>query len=181
MALVAPETGWVWVSVPLDGAIDLVVVSEPETWFSHWYRAPGGRRAEALRCVLEERGACDLCRAGYERRARYVLAVELDGEVRLVEFGRVQFPALALLQELGGLVGARLRVTRERPVRNAPIRLREVAREVIAADRRHDIGGYVATLGLQQLRLLGSEATAVAGNPPLRLVDGNSRRSAGGL
>jgi len=179
MPLEAPESGWVWVSVPLDEAIDLIVVGDVQTWYSHWYRAPGARRPEALRCVLADAGRCELCRAGYERRARYVLPVRQGGELRCVEFGRVQYPALCLLQECGGVVGSVLRVTRERPHKSAPIRLREIDRVVVPESERVDLTGYVSAIGLIQMRLLSDEAVRAATGTELRLVSGGKRDRTG--
>ena len=175
MALVAPEDGWVWISVPAAECLDVLVVGEIHTWWSHWYRAPGEKRAAAMRCVLDERGKCDLCRAGYERRARYVFPVEHDAQVRLVELGRVQFPALAMLEQFGEVVGARLRLVRERPVQNAPIQVRKVGAEIVPPERRHDVEGFVATLGVVQLRLFGEEATHDGKGASLRIVEGKRR------
>lgn len=168
MPLEAPDEGWVWVTVPLDRALEVTVIGECHTWYTHWVKQPGERRPVAVRCVLTERGSCDWCRAQYDRRARYVLPVDVDGQVRALELGRVQYPALAGIEEFGGLLGARIVLARERPVRNAPIGVRLACRVQVPMEQRRDVSGLVAALGMVQLRLLDCPASgpgvAVGGN-----------------
>ena len=157
MALEAPETGFVWLVVPINEAIDLTVVGELHTWWTHWYRGPLCRSAMAVRCVLAERGECDWCRAGYERRARYVFPARVGDDVRLVELGRVQYPSLVGLIQFHGWIGQRLRLVRERPVKNAPISVRRLGHEVVTEESTVDCSGVVSSLGLSQLRFLTGE------------------------
>lgn len=173
MSLVAPEEGWVWLSVPLSEAVDVTVVGELHSWFTHWYRGPLCKQALAVRCVREERGCCDWCTAGYDRRVRYVFPVQHEGDVRLVELGRVQYPALASITQFNRWIGCRIRLVRERPVKNAPIQVRRVGEELVSSEAQVDCSGYVAALGMTNLRMLDSQG-ALSDLPP-HALNGSGR------
>lgn len=154
MPLVAPEEGWVWLSVPLNESVDIVVLGEIHHWFTHWYRGPQCRGSVAVRCVKEERGECDWCRAEYAQRVRYVFPVRADDQVRLCELGAPQYPSLLAITTFDRWVGSRLRLVRERPVKNAPILVRRIGEEVVPPEAVVDCSGLVAGLGLSNLRML---------------------------
>lgn len=154
MPLVAPEEGWVWLSVPLHECVDVVVLGEIHSWFTHWYRGPQCRGSLAVRCVKEERGDCDWCRAEYQRRVRYVFPVRVDDQVRCCELGAPQYPSLSAISTFERWVGSRLRLARERPVKNAPILVRRIGEEVVPPEAVVDCSGLVAGLGLSNLRML---------------------------
>lgn len=175
MPLVAPEEGFVWLQVPLHEPVDVVVLGELHSWWTHWYRGPLCRGSIAVRCVFEERASCDWCRAGYEKRVRYVFPVRADDELRVVELGRVQYPALAAIVEFGEWCGSRLRLVRERPVKNAPIQLRKVGREVVPAEAQVDLTGFVAGLGQVNLRMLDNQGALGSVDSPGRQSNGRLR------
>lgn len=175
MALVAPEEGFVWLQVPLHESVDVVVLGELHSWFTHWYRGPLCRGSIAVRCVFEERGTCDWCKAGYEKRVRYVFPVRLDDEVRVVELGRVQYPALAALMQFHVWTGSRLRLVRERPVKNAPIQLRRVGEERIPPEAVVDCSQLVASLGLSNLRMLDNQQALGQVEAPRARLNGQAR------
>jgi len=104
--------------------------------------------------LLDELGACEWCRHGYDRRTRYVLPVRVGDTTRVIEMGRVQYPALAAAEAFGGLIGCVLICTRERPTRNAPIVVRVARREHVSAECIVDIQGFVNSLGRTEARAL---------------------------
>lgn len=175
MPLVAPEEGWVWLTVPLNEAVDVVVLGELHSWHTHWYRGPLCRGSIAVRCVFEERGQCDWCRANYERRVRYVFPVRCEDELRVVELGRVQYPALAAAVQFHTWLGLRLRLVRERPVKNAPIQLRVVGQERIPPEAVVDVSTFVGSLGLSNLRMLDNQGALGQIDAPGRNVNGRLR------
>lgn len=175
MALEAPEEGWVWLQVPLSESVDVVVVGDVETWHTHWYRGPLCKGSIAVRCVKEERGVCEWCRAGYERRARYVFPVRVDEDVRLVELGRVQYPALSGIVQFERWLGSRLRLVRERPVKNAPIQLRRIGAEVLPEEAVIDISQVVAGLGMSNLRMLDNQGALGQADAPRSQANGRLR------
>lgn len=156
MALNAPEEGFVWLTVPLHESIDVVVIGDVESWYTHWYRGPGSKNTIAVRCVKEEVGECVWCTGEFQQRVRYVFPVRFDDQVRLIELGRVQYPALVAIYTFERWIGSRLRLVRERPVKNAPIQLRRVGEEVVPAEAVVDCSELVKGLGRANLRMLYS-------------------------
>lgn len=176
MGLVAPEEGHVWWTCPLQDGQEVVVCGELHSWFTHWYRGPLCRGSIAVRCVREERGDCDWCTAQYERRVRYVFPILVEGDCRVVELGRVQYPSLCSIMAFHDWVGARLWLVRERPQKNAPIKVRRVGQEIIRPDQLVDLTTFVQGLGLSNLRMLDNQG-ALGDAPPLGL-DGLGKKSA---
>jgi hypothetical protein len=156
MPLEQPETGWVWLRIPVDECVECVIIGEAQTWWTHWYKPHGSRWPTALRCVAYEAPTgCDWCRAGYERRTRYVIPVTHEGHQRLLELGRVQYPALCAIESLGQQwVGSVLRLARERPHRNAPVTVRRIGHTHVSLETQVDIAEHVKGLGRRELRLL---------------------------
>lgn len=147
MPLERPEDGVLWVQVPLDRPLELQVTGEAHSWWTHWAR-PGGRgRPVAVRCLRFEKGECEWCGCGYERRVRYVMPVWSEGQDRLLELGRVQYPALLCIAEMHGLPGSILSLSRERPALNSPIVVRLVRHEAVQGGHTRDCTEVVAILG----------------------------------
>lgn len=159
-----PEADWMWVHVPLRGELSGVICGEVQVYHTHWYVAPGGKRAQAVRCVRWEVGACDWCGAGYKRRTRYVIPLLIGEGARLIEVGRTCYTALAMIRESGREVGAQIVFTRERPQANAPILICPLGRGHVSPEQVVDIVDHVRGLGRQALRLIDSP-------PPLRSSD----------
>jgi hypothetical protein len=160
MALERPEQGYVWLRVPLEGDVHVTIVGAIHTWWSHWHRPPGGRTQQAVRCVRSVGVACAWCDAGFERRARYVLPVRVDGELRVLELGRVQYSNLSLVANSpDGEVGAKLRLWRPYRARNAEIMVMPCGREHVSEEARVDLTDYVSQLGLTQLKMLTAPKT----------------------
>lgn len=153
MALEMPESGFVWLKVPLQGEVLVTVVGEIHTWWSHWQRMPGSRATQAVRCQQALGVACAWCDAGFDRRARYVFPVRVDGEVRVVEVGRVQYPTLKLLVGEGWL-GRVIRLKRAYAAKNAEIVLFPVRRESVSEEAQVDVEEFVSRLGVGQMKLL---------------------------
>jgi hypothetical protein len=74
--------------------------------------------------------------------------------MRLIELGRVQYPALSCAHDLGTWIGTRFRVVRERAQRNAPIQLRAVGQETIPPHQIVDVEAFVRALGTDNLALI---------------------------
>lgn len=168
MALEMPEAGFVWLKVPLQGEVRCTVVGEVHTWWSHWQRMPGGRGAQAVRCARALGVSCAWCDGGFPRRARYVFPVLVEGEVRVVEVGRVQYPMLKLVVA-EGIVGRVLRLKRTHAAKNAEIQLFAVAREAVGEEARVCVEAFTENLGVGQLKLLQPPAPA---NPSERSRSG---------
>lgn len=153
MALEMPESGYVWGKVPLEGDVRLTVVGEVHTWWSHWHRLPGRGGVQAVRCARALGVACAWCDAGYQRRARYVFPALVEGELRVFEVGRVQFPVLRLVCG-EGIVGRRLTLRRAFKAKNAEIVIIPGGREHVSAEAVVDVGSWVCELGGGQLLLI---------------------------
>lgn len=149
-----PEPGFVWLKIPLNGETRVTVCGEVHTWWSHWHRVPGLRHAQAVRCRRAMGVTCDWCEAGAERRARYVFPVLVEGELRVVELGRVQFSVLRLLHEEGRWLGQKLTLRRAFAAKNAEIVLIPAGRESVSDEATVDVEQFVANLGVGQLRLV---------------------------
>src|SRR6266478_3776787 len=134
MPLEVPESGFVWLHVPRKEPVDVVVVSDIHTWHAHFVRVPGMKGARAARCLRADGGSCQFCIAEIGRRARYVVAVKVGESVRLVEFGRVQYPQLSLIYNGGRWLGSRLRLAREWDAANARISITFLGREVVTSE-----------------------------------------------
>lgn len=153
MALESPEAGFIWGKVPLEGDLVITVVGDIQTYWSHWDRVPGRGPAQMVRCARAEGVACAWCDAGYPRRARYVFPALLDGELRVWEMGRVQFPTLKLLAAEGWL-GRVLRIRRAFRAKNAEILVFPAGRQSVGEEVVCDVSDFVAALGQGQMRLL---------------------------
>lgn len=153
MALEMPESGFVWLKVPLQGEVRCTVVGEVHTWWSHWQRMPGGRGVQAVRCARAVGVACAWCDAGFPRRARYVFPVRVEGEVRVVEVGRVQYPTLKLLVA-EGFTGRVLRLKRTHAAKNAEIQMFPAGKEHVSDESLVCCEEFVSNLGVGQLKLL---------------------------
>lgn len=165
MALEAPESGYVWLHVSHREAVDVVVVGEVHTWWTHWTGFPGGKLSQAVRCVRAEVGECAWCEAAHERRARYVIPVMLGEDLRLLEVGRVQYPILSLLVQEPGWIGRRLKIAKSDARKNATITLRPVGREHVSAEMVIDIEDFVYDLGRGQLALMRVPQVASPSKP----------------
>lgn len=155
MALERPEPGWVWLHVPRKEAVDVVVCSDIHTWWAHFTRLPGQRVARAVRCAQADGESCEWCESQIGRRARYVFAVRVADQVRLVELGRVQFPQLQVFYSAGlsRWLGTRLRLSREWDAANARIEVLYQGRENLSDECVVDPGDYVAGLGQAERRM----------------------------
>jgi hypothetical protein len=101
-----------------------------------------------VRCLRSDGLHCGFCAEEYGRRARYVFPVRVDGAVRLVELGRVQYQTLALVYQEGRWLGTRLRLAREWDAANARIQVTFLGREGLTDEVVVDIEEYVSTLGV---------------------------------
>lgn len=154
MPLERPEAGWVWLHVPRREAVEVVVVSDIHTWWAHFVRVPGLRSARAARCLAADGLACQWCDDHVGRRARYVFAVRVGENLRLIELGRVQFPTLSMMYESGRWLGTRMELRREWDAANARIAVTPRGREVVTEEVTVDIGEFVAGLGMAEARQL---------------------------
>lgn len=149
MALVAPEDGFHFAKVPLTGVLRAVVIGEVHSFWSHWYRIHGTKRVVAVRCLRDIEDGCFWCEREFRRSVRYLLPVRIDGQPRVLEFGRVQYPALATIEAFGGLVGVELECGRESAYRNSPIQVRSVGRERVPPEAVVDLTAFVASVALR--------------------------------
>lgn len=159
MPLERPELGYTWLQVPLDRALQVVILGDVYAWDSHWYRPQGYKGPQAVRCRRREAGECRFCELKFEIRKRYVFPVRVDDEareVRVVELGRVQYPVMEVVYEMHGWVGCKLVLARERPARNAPIHVRHVReyKEIVPREAQVDVEGFAREQGLPMLRYI---------------------------
>lgn len=152
MPLERPEAGFVWLHVPRRESVEVVVCSDIHTWWAHFVRVPGLRAARAVRCLQSDGLTCEWCEAHVGRRARYVFAVRMGENLRLIELGRVQFPVLSMIYEGGRWLGSRLELRREWDAANARIQVTPRGREVITPEMEVEIGEHVAALGLAEAK-----------------------------
>jgi hypothetical protein len=147
MAIERPEGGYAWIDVPLDKPVSLTCCGEPASWRAHWVTMPGYKRAQPVRCTSLDHGDCALCNQGVGYRVRYVVPVLLDGAPRLLEIGRTQWPWIEVRESLQDWVGCRFAISRERPVKNAPLIIVSLGRAHVSEEQAIDVRGVVATLG----------------------------------
>jgi hypothetical protein len=83
----------------------------------------------------------------------------------LLELGRVQYPILAMCEQEGGLVGRRLRLSREYAAKNAAIQVLPMGRDHVSQEQLVCLADYVAQLGLVQLKLLRVPQSAIPSKP----------------
>lgn len=146
----APEAGWTWFHVPSEGVSVVTVVSQVAWFYAHWARIGAGRAKACCRCQFEAKGSCPMCDLGHERRLRYVLAIETDHGLRLVELGRPQYPALAAIESMSGMVGARLKLGREGRGKTSVIQVLAFGFDPSAARREEIIAGWVSNQGQRE-------------------------------
>lgn len=138
---------------------ELVCLSEPTVWISHWDMV----KARSRRCGGS---VCQLCQMGMPKQARYILlCVDGHGKERLMELRERHADYLdRLINEHGSTVGLRLAVVRDGAAKNSPISVRFLCRESVV---RRDIALLVATFGLPAL-LVESQPEKITSE---RLVD----------
>ncbi len=122
---------------------ELVVISEPTAWTSHWDTV----RMRSRRCGG---GNCQLCQMGMPKQVRYVLlCVDGHGHERLLELRERHADYLdRLISEHGSTVGLRVAVLRDGPAKNSPVSFRALGREPAVS---RDIKLLVAQFGLPPL------------------------------
>lgn len=175
MPLERPEPGYVWLHVPRKEAVDLVVVGEVHSYWSHWTGTPGGRQTQSVRCVRQEAGNCAWCEQGYEARVRYVFPALVGDDLRLVELGRVQYPMLAMLVQESGWIGRKLKLVREWDAKNARIQIRPAGKGHVSAEQVVDLEDFVANLGVGQLKLLKVPQSNIPSKRPEAVRERNGR------
>jgi hypothetical protein len=153
MAFFAPETGFVWGKVPMEGSVRCTTIGEVHAWWSHWCRPHPKGPVQCVRCVQAVGVACAWCDAGYQKRARYVFPALVQGEVRVFEVGRVQFSMIRQLRE-EGFVGRVLELRKAWKAKNAEIVILPVGRERVSDEVRIDVEQFVSELGGGQLLLI---------------------------
>lgn len=118
---------------------EFLVISEPESWYSHW--EPGLGRAR--RCGGPQ---CMLCARGFQKQLRVVImAVDSHGRDSLIELRERHREALDAWEST---VGLRIELRRSGTARNSPIDLKVVGQSH-AAER--SIGPLVRTFGLDPI------------------------------
>lgn len=124
---------------------ELVVISEPTAWTSHWDTV----RMRSRRCGGSN---CQLCAMGMPKQIRYVLlCVDSHGHERLLELRERHADYLdRLITEHGSTVGLRVAVLRDGAAKNSPVSFRFLCRESAVA---RDIKLLVARFGLPPLLL----------------------------
>lgn len=122
---------------------ELVVLSEPTPWVSHWDTAKGRSR----RCGGKN---CQLCQFGMPKQIRYVLlCVDSHCQERLLELRERHADYLdRLIAEHGSTVGLRVAVLRDGTAKNSPVSFRFLARESVVS---RDIKLLVERFGLPPL------------------------------
>lgn len=122
---------------------ELVVLSEPTPWVSHWDTA----KMRSRRCGGKE---CMLCQLGMPKQIRYILlCVDSHCAERLLELRERHADYLdRLIAEHGSMVGLRVSVLRDGTAKNSPVSFRFLARESVVS---RDIKLLVERFGLPPL------------------------------
>jgi hypothetical protein len=122
---------------------ELVVLSEPTPWVSHWDTA----KMRSRRCGGKN---CQLCQFGMPKQIRYILlCVDSHCHERLLELRERHADYLdRLISEHGSTVGLRVSVLRDGTAKNSPVSFRFLARESVVS---RDIKLLVERFGLPPL------------------------------
>lgn len=155
MPVERPEPGYQWLRVPVKGEVVVTVIGECWCWWCHWTGGKSRRLNRAVRCLRSDGAECAWCQAGYTRNCRYVLPV-LDGDRRLlVEFSKVVYPVLSMLEDAGGLPGRRIRLVRAQECKNGRIDIEPVGKGHYSPEQAWDIQAIVRELGRSELAVSG--------------------------
>lgn len=170
MPLIKPESGVLFLKVPLSEPVIATVVGEAHSYQVHWVKTRGRREQLAARCQMSDGKPCAICADAKGWKARYVLPVRVEGELRIVELGKPQWGWLEVQDVMGSWVGTRVRIGRERPAKNAVITITTVGREHVSEELRFDAAGIAATEGQEIYRawLIDREAEG-----PVQAVGGS--------
>lgn len=122
---------------------ELVILSEPTPWVSHWDTA----KARSRRCGGKN---CQLCQFGMPKQVRYILlCVDTHCAERLLELRERHADYLErLISEHGSTIGLRVSVLRDGPAKNSPVSFRFLCRESVVS---RDIKLLVERFGLPPL------------------------------
>lgn len=152
MALIKPESGVLFLRVPLAEAVIATVVGEAHSYQTHWVGLRGFKQRMAARCQMSDEKPCAICADGNGWKARYMLPVRVDGELRVLELGKPQWGWLEVQDALGSWVGARIRVGRERAQKNGVITVTTVGREHVSPELVFSCAGMAAAEGQEIYR-----------------------------
>lgn len=134
---------------------ELLFISEPVAWVSHWEP----RLGRARRCGGP---GCALCHYGYQKQLRVVvMAIDASGRDTLIELRERHRNVLDQHESAIGLV---VRMRRKGAARNSPIELEVIERRP-AAER--DINRLVASFGLEPLFVGDPDAVIDAATAPI--------------
>ena len=124
---------------------ELVVLSEPTPWTSHWDTV----KMRSRRCGGK---ACHLCAMGMPKQVRYILlCVDHHCNERLLELRERHADYLdRLIAEHGSTIGLRVAVLRDGAAKNSPVSFRFLCRESVIP---RDIKLLVERFGLPPLLL----------------------------
>lgn len=122
---------------------ELVILSEPTPWQSHWDTT----KMRSRRCGGRE---CQLCAMGMPKQVRYVLlCVDSHCHERLLELRERHADYLErIIAEHGSTVGVRVAVLRDGTAKNSPVSFRALCRESVIS---RDIKLLVERFGLPPL------------------------------
>lgn len=135
-----------WV-VATDRRQELLIISEPTHWVSHW----DVQLRRSRRCGGRE---CYLCSVGAQKQLRVVvMAIDSAGREKLLELRERH---RELLDGIGSFVGARVSIKREGQAKNSPITVKYL--EHSAAHER-DISRLVESFGLEPILVMATEPT----------------------
>jgi hypothetical protein len=170
----APESGTLFVHVPLSEPMFAVVVGLPASYRVHWVPSGKSRRYRPVRCVGGDGESCVACNRGHAYNVRYLVPVrqgvadhrwldtgrsegrpvvlELDPIVRMLEIGRPQYYFVSVRELRRDWIGCEVHLWRKSPHKNGEIKIAKIGAQEVPDDDQLDAETAAAVEGLAQYR-----------------------------